>query len=382
MIDGGFSSSDISYIWEKIKEEVVKVSAKYELPVNIAIVGFGKSGKSTLFNTIFGKDIQEVGAQTDLTKEDKEETRFGTIFTDTRGFGTKLVSVEDIKRILHDQNLIIHCINGMTAISAEDKDLYDFCKESRKNIVVAITKSDVMKEREVEEYRESISYKIDASIDPIFISAETGLNMSLLIERIIELLPDAAKDAFIAKQKVDFKAKQKKSRTVIHLIALAAGGVAISPIPVSDVIVLIPMQSSMIIQIGVIYGYKITLKRAKEILAVAGGGIVLRYAFQILVKFLPGAGSIIGPIIAYSGTVALGEAALTYFQSGMKATQEEIAEIYKNAKEKAKKDFKNRKYKERMKSKEAEIRKLNKKLEKNEINQDEFEKKMKDLVDQ
>lgn len=130
----------IGELWDKIMEEIRKVSDKYDAPVRIAIVGFGKSGKSTLFNAIFGKGIQETGAQTDLTREDKEATRFGIIFTDTRGFGTKLVPVEEIKRVLHDQNLIIHCINGMTAISEEDVDLFNFCKDTEKHIIVTVTK--------------------------------------------------------------------------------------------------------------------------------------------------------------------------------------------------------------------------------------------------
>ena len=146
-----FSHHDFGPIWDRIMDEVKKVQDKYSVPLKIAIVGFAKSGKSTLFNAIFGKNLQETGAQTDLTKEEKQAQIFGILFTDTRGFGTKLVSIEDIKKALRDQNLIIHCLNGMTGISEQDKDLYDFCKESEKPIIVVVTKTDVMKEREIEE---------------------------------------------------------------------------------------------------------------------------------------------------------------------------------------------------------------------------------------
>jgi small GTP-binding protein len=368
-------------LWDKIMEEIRKVSDKYDAPVRIAIVGFGKSGKSTLFNAIFGRDIQETGAQTDLTREDKEASRFGIIFTDTRGFGTKLVSVEEIKRALHDQNLIIHCINGMTAIAEEDVDLYGFCKDTKKHVIVAVTKADVMKEREIAEYRASLLEKLDSSLEPVFISAETGLNMKLLIERIINLLPDAAKDAFIAKQQIDPDTKQRRSRQLVHGTAVLAAAVAVSPVPVSDVIILIPMQAGMVISIGAIYGYKLTAGQAKEILVVTGGGIVFRYAYQVLVKFLPGWGSLIGPVVAYSGTIAIGEAALAYFRSGTKATPEEIAKVYEGAKEKAERDFKASRELDILKVRQEEIKTLNEKLSKGEISQEEYEKRIKELLE-
>lgn len=238
-----------------------------------------------------------------------------------------------------------------------------------------------MKEREVVEYRASLLEKLDPSIDPIFISAETGLNMKLLTERIIHLLPDAAKDAFIAKQQIDLDTKQRRSRQLTHGTAVLAAAVAVSPVPVSDVVVLIPMQAGMVISIGAIYGYKITLGRAKEILAIAGGGIVFRYAYQILVKFMPGWGSIIGPAIAYSGTVAIGEAALAYFRSGMKATPEEIAKVYESAKERAEQDFKASRELDILKVSQVEIKTLNEQLSKGEISQEEFEKRIKELLE-
>ncbi|MGO9570459.1 MAG: GTPase [Desulfomonilaceae bacterium] len=326
-------------IWPDITKEITAVKSRFDLQVKIAIVGFGKAGKSTLFNTIFGENIQETGAQTDLTKKERRETRFGAIFTDTRGFGTEVVPLEEIKRILEDQHLILHCINGMSAIAAEDLDLYRFCKSSGKPVIICITKTDVMKDREIREYRASVTQKLSSSADPIFVSAETGSNMELLSSRIVRLLPEAVRNAFIAKQRVSLGLKREDAKILIHATAIGAAGVAISPIPLSDVIVLVPIQAGMVVGIAKIYGYEISTERAKEILFVAGSGVVLRYTFQTLVKFLPGVGSLIGPAIAYGGTVAIGEAAIRYFESGMRASADEIADVYKRAKEIAERDF-------------------------------------------
>jgi small GTP-binding protein len=316
-------------VLDQLKEIVDRIIKTYGVKPKIAIVGFGKAGKSTLFNKIFGSNIQETGAQTDLTKENKESEKFGIIFTDTTGYGTgTFPTIDKIKKDIEKENLIIQCINGVTAISNSDEELYKFVKESGKPIIVAVTKADIMEDREIREYQQSILEKF-GPVDPIFISAKTGKNMSMLIERIVELLPEAEKDAFIANEQADLEIKEKRAREIIYSAATAAAAIAIIPIPVSDVFIITPVQAGMVLTIAGLYGEKITLERAKELLVVVGGGVALRYAYQAIVSFIPVVGQIIGPVIAFGGTVALGEAAIVYFKSGGKATKEEIAEAYK-----------------------------------------------------
>jgi uncharacterized protein (DUF697 family) len=132
------------------------------------------------------------------------------------------------------------------------------------------------------------------------------------------------------------------------------------------------MQAGMVMSIAKIYGYEITEDMAKEILVVAGGGVVLRYAFQIIVKFIPVLGSLIGPAIAYGGTVAIGEAAILYFESGMEATPQDIADAYRRAKEKAEREFKSSGMEDSMKEKEEPLKLLGEKLQSGQITQDEF----------
>ncbi len=261
----------------------------------------------------------------------------------------------------------------MAAISEEDSDLHRFCVESEKPVIVVVTKADAMKEREIDQFGESLNEKIAPDLKAIFISAETGLNMRLLIEKIVDMLPEVAKDAFIAKQRADFEIKRRKCRAFIHGTAVAAAGVAVSPIPVSDVIILVPMQAGMVMSIAKIYGHEITEDMAKEILVVAGGGVVLRYAFQIIIKFIPILGSFIGPAIAYGGTVAIGEAAILYFESGMKATPEDIADAYRRAKENASREFKASGMEDKMKENEDQLKYFSARLQAGEIDPQEFQ---------
>jgi uncharacterized protein (DUF697 family) len=54
--------------------------------------------------------------------------------------------------------------------------------------------------------------------------------------------------------------------------------------------------------------------RAREIVAVVGGGFGLRTLARQLVKVVPGPGWIVGGGLGYGGTIAMGRAALEYFR--------------------------------------------------------------------
>jgi small GTP-binding protein len=350
-----------------------------KMKTKIAIVGFGESGKSTLFNKIFGSNIREISTQTTLSSENQASEKFGIIFTDNPDNVTRIFHIDIIEEAIEQQNLIIQCIDGTSATSDSDKNLYDFLKEFGKPIIVVVTKADVMfEDREIREYEESILKKFGSSINPIFISAKTGKNMSMLIERILKLLPNVAKNDFIAKEKINLEIKEKRAREIMYIAAAAAAAAAISPIPVSDIAIITPIQITMVLTIAWLYVGEITFERAKELLAVVGGGVALRYAYQAIVSFLPVVGQIVGPVIAFGSTIALGEAAILYFKSGGKVTKEEINEAYKRAKEKAEKEFKNSDIMDNIKK--DQIKKLKEKLSKKEISQEEFESEITKLV--
>ena len=370
---------DLQDIWGEIEKEIDKVNKKFNVPIGIAIIGFGNSGKSTLFNAIFGENLQEIGAETDLTKKNRQEKKYSTIVTDTPGYGTRRFTSDEIKEGLTSQHVIIHCLNGMSAISKGDVGLFEFCKETDKQIIVVVNKADVMEKDEIKQYKKAVRDKMGGEIDPIFISAKTGLNMNKVVRRIVDVLPEAKRDAFLAKQQVDVEMKTSKARNYIHSAAVSAAAIALSPIPVSDILAIAPLQIGMVIKIGLIFGNQLEKASAKELIGTVAGGVVFRYAAQVLVKFIPGIGSVVGPVIAYGGTVAIGEAAVAYFDSGMTLSEKELEEVYKSAKSDAEKTFKAEKREATLKKHKEQIEKLNKDLKNGKITQDEYEKKIKRL---
>ena len=92
------------------------------------------------------------------------------------------------------------------------------------------------------------------------------------------------------------------------------GGVVI--IPGADMPLMTGNQAKMVLQIAAAYGQKLDTDRAKELLAVVGGGFAFRAVARELLDFVPGFGWALKAGIAYAGTQAMGKAAIAYFEQG------------------------------------------------------------------
>jgi uncharacterized protein (DUF697 family) len=91
---------------------------------------------------------------------------------------------------------------------------------------------------------------------------------------------------------------------------------AITIIPGADMPILTLNQVKMVLQIAAAYDVDMGLSRIKELAAVVGGGFGFRALARQLVSLAPALGWAIKGAIGYSGTLAMGYAALEYFDSG------------------------------------------------------------------
>jgi uncharacterized protein (DUF697 family) len=94
----------------------------------------------------------------------------------------------------------------------------------------------------------------------------------------------------------------------------AIGGLSI--IPGTDMPIMTLNQGKMLLQIAAAYGQQIGSERIKELAAVVGGGFVFRAFARQALTLVPGFGWAIKAGIAYSGTIAMGNAAVAYFERG------------------------------------------------------------------
>ncbi len=111
--------------------------------------------------------------------------------------------------------------------------------------------------------------------------------------------------------------RRRVANDVVRCSSTLAITVAITPLPLSDVAVIAPLQVMMVTTLAYLSGRAWDRKTAGEWMMsaglVSGAGFGLRWGAQQAVKFIPGMGSILSAGIAGMGTLALGRAALKYF---------------------------------------------------------------------
>ncbi|MEG1831071.1 MAG: hypothetical protein RR204_04575 [Raoultibacter sp.] len=86
-------------------------------------------------------------------------------------------------------------------------------------------------------------------------------------------------------------------------------------IPGADMPVMTLNQAKMLLQIAAAYGQPLGVERVKELAAVVGGAFACRAVARQLVAFVPALGWAVKAAIGYTGTLAMGRAAIEYFEA-------------------------------------------------------------------
>jgi len=86
-------------------------------------------------------------------------------------------------------------------------------------------------------------------------------------------------------------------------------------VPGVDLPVLTLNQIRLVLRIALAYGQQLDNQRALELLGVVGAGFGMRAVARELLDFVPVAGWAVKGAIAYTGTKAVGEAAVRYFEA-------------------------------------------------------------------
>lgn len=95
---------------------------------------------------------------------------------------------------------------------------------------------------------------------------------------------------------------------IIHAnsVAAAAIGGGLAQVPMSDNLLITPIQATMAIELGKVFGVFIEQSWAKAMVASAAATLVGRSASQVLVGWIPGVGNIINATTAATITEAIG----------------------------------------------------------------------------
>lgn len=108
------------------------------------------------------------------------------------------------------------------------------------------------------------------------------------------------------------------------------------PIPGADMPAITANQGRMVLGIAAIHDEELTPERARELIGVLAAGFGFRALSRQLLKLVPVAGWAAAGVIGYAGTLAMGRAAILYFERGKtEPTPGERSEILRRAREEA-----------------------------------------------
>lgn len=102
--------------------------------------------------------------------------------------------------------------------------------------------------------------------------------------------------------------QRRKCHAIIHSAGTSAGaiGAGLAQFPCSDNAVITPIQLSMTISLGRVFGIELTESAARATVASLTAATIGRTASQVLIGWIPVAGNIINACTAFSITEALG----------------------------------------------------------------------------
>ena len=333
---------------ERIAQEAINAiveKIKNLNTLNIIVAGKTGVGKSTLINSVFKEKLAETGMGKPVTTHMCRIAKKGVPLAiyDTRGFELgKEVQAEVKKEVIEtiskglatqDINKAIHCIwycinTASNRIEPEEIEwLRELSMENRITqvpIVVVLTQS--FSKKKAQEMRQTLLNENLDIIQVIPVLAEDyeiedlgtakAYGLDVLIKVMGEALPEELMDTLQHVQIACLEEKKRHAQAAVVSAALLAASEGAAPIPFSDYALLIPTQVGMVASITVIFGFDINKSIITALLSStigAGGATLLgKTVVTNLLKFIPGAGTVVGGAISAGTagviTAALGEA--------------------------------------------------------------------------
>lgn len=300
---------------------------------NILISGQTGVGKSTLINSVFRARLAAEGVGKPVTKLVQRYRVEGVPVTiyDTPGIElgqSKKEVIREYKKTIKGSlnrpldehvHIVWYCMSAETP-RVQDYDV-DVIKALAAEVPVLLVLTQCVDDERAEELERAIAAEgLPIHGSPLRTLARERrvaghtippMGLEELVERTHELLPEGVRRAFTNAQGVVIRLKVRHARAVVGAAGAAAGTVGAAPIPVSDAVVLMPIQVGMLAGISAIFGIDVTRGRIAELirgLAKTGGTEWAGKALvQALLKVVPGT-ELINAAVATAITLALGEA--------------------------------------------------------------------------
>ncbi|MBI3925627.1 MAG: 50S ribosome-binding GTPase [Armatimonadetes bacterium] len=296
----------------------------------VAIVGPVNVGKSTLYNCLVPepKDHAEVSPIPGTTR-DIQSVNLGLFaLVDTPGadHGSPVGEQEKDRamKAAAEADFMLIVFDAFKSVTASDRELYSELKRLGKPHLVVLNKIDLVDRRQRSKVVEAAATVL--GLDPEEV-VPTAAAHARGVERLV-LEITAAEPRLLGKLgEMMVPLRRKLSWQAVRRSTIAAALIALTPIPLMDVIPLTAVQASMVLTVARIYGQEVSLARALELLTTFGAAWLARLAFQELSKLGGAPGWVISAAVAASATLAMGYASMRWFETGVKPTQKDLQQI-------------------------------------------------------
>lgn len=270
--------------------------------VRVVVFGTGSAGKTSVVNALMGRMVGKVDAPMGSTQAGETYRLKLTglerdiLITDTPGIleaGKAGTDREMLARSLATEaNLLLFVVDNDLGRS-EYQTLITLAEIGKRSLVV-LNKTDLYPESDNEEILTKLRERLEGvvgNMDIVAIAAnpqgvvlETGelfqpeADITPLIRRMAAVLRAEGEDLIAdnillqsqrlgeeAKRLVDSQRRRQAEKVVERFQWIGAGVIAVTPLPVVDVLATAAVNAQMVVEIGKVYGCELNLERGKEL---------------------------------------------------------------------------------------------------------------------
>lgn len=330
--------AEVNRMMDKMfEDEMKKVNDMLDQELLISLIGEVNAGKSSTVNKIIGEDIASTNPMPGETVSVDPYNMRGLEnikFMDTPGLNDP--NDENPKKTLEfvqKSDVVLFFLNAAgTVFSDSEKEKFMGIEKHNKDILIVLNKIDAAEDIPsiVQFVKNHTGYKYKV----IPISSKTGENLEGLKKEILFLLEKKGKDLLFAKS---MKEKSAAANRWIIGAGVSAGVIGASPIPGSDMIPLTSLQVGLIIKLSKLYDKPLTKKAAKDMIIVTATQTLGHTIYRQALKFIPGAGSVIGGSVASAMTLALGYGVRYAYENNIAVDYDMIGDLFQKYKNREKK---------------------------------------------
>jgi small GTP-binding protein len=297
----------------------------------VAIVGPPNVGKSTLYNRLVlrKQERARVGPEPGTTRMAQEADVGLFALVDTPGatpaagtpHGDDLL--ERAIAAASRADVLVMLFDATQPAGELDKALFDLLARLGRPWVVALNKMDAVGGRRSTVHA-ALAQTLGLRTENVLpISARTGTGVERLLLHVAQREPEIV--AALGEALPAYRGTL--SRAAIGRAASTAAAIALTPLPMIDFIPLTFVQSSLVLSLARIHGYRITIARARELLVTFGLGWLARTLFYELAKLGGPPGWLLSASVAAGTTTAMGYAAAAWFERGERLSRERLEGI-------------------------------------------------------